>query len=736
MEKSIRSRWARYLTFFVVCLWTSTVQAAPPAADVDGNGKVNALDVQVVINGVLGIGTHLSQDINFDSRVNALDIQLVVNAVLGIDIDADGEGLADVAEGAVGTDPSKPDTDSDGLSDLQEVVSGSDPLVAENGAEIPVDIFHIGASTPTDGIVFEAVEHFRKRVMALGGPDISQQSGSRRDRTFFAGVIPQESNLSQYFSEPVVQNATIGWQPFQKDEGYFLGLDGSGAATRLYAGGLSPLGAVYAVSELELRLRVRDGRVVLVFPEWQDQLSPTPIASKPAIEKRGEYINVGYDIPEITPHQWTAERCEAYVDKLVLAKLNRFYFYIWTNVYSIYPDSENAQNPVSISVHQNIKRMIEHAHKRGLEVVYMYCPTFFPQDVWNAHPEFHAVIEYVDWGFPAACPSAPRSWALMDDLAKVEFEWFKAADAIQVWFYDPGGCWCDRYGATGCYQNQAGILAEQVRYFGELFQGFNPNARIEYNLWPIWLWEQLKGFPYRQSMDEKIKTAFGSLYSDVTAVGAIDNDTTRPLVERDLGFRTSVFVFGTNPETGYVFPTPHLRWLGDSLASVPSRGLNGAFTHRLEAWTRYLGTYISSRLMWDPSADSAAVLREFAEWQTADPTKGGLLAQVFAMLDHFTDKGATAGEAAQMRALGELALAGLPAACAADLEYWPATLHALDAIARSIGVTDPATLDSLAAEFQQALGESPTYSALVPGARVYFDRYRGFLAKGYQTEIF
>lgn len=53
--------------------------------DVDGNGVVNALDIQLVVNKVLGadIGDR-NADINGDSLVNALDVQLVVNAVLGL----------------------------------------------------------------------------------------------------------------------------------------------------------------------------------------------------------------------------------------------------------------------------------------------------------------------------------------------------------------------------------------------------------------------------------------------------------------------------------------------------------------------------------------------------------------------------------------------------------------------------------------------------------------------------
>ncbi len=42
--------------------------------------------------------------------------------------DADGDGLSDIEEAELGTDPLNPDSDADGLTDYQEVKFGSDPL--------------------------------------------------------------------------------------------------------------------------------------------------------------------------------------------------------------------------------------------------------------------------------------------------------------------------------------------------------------------------------------------------------------------------------------------------------------------------------------------------------------------------------------------------------------------------------------------------------------------------------
>jgi len=56
--------------------------------DINGDGQVNAVDVQLVTNAALGIdiGSLFNADINGDGVVNAVDVQLVINAALGIEI--------------------------------------------------------------------------------------------------------------------------------------------------------------------------------------------------------------------------------------------------------------------------------------------------------------------------------------------------------------------------------------------------------------------------------------------------------------------------------------------------------------------------------------------------------------------------------------------------------------------------------------------------------------------------
>ena len=58
--------------------------ACPAPEDINQDGPVDAVDVQLVINGALDIDIGgRDADVNGDGSVNAVDVQIVINAVLG-----------------------------------------------------------------------------------------------------------------------------------------------------------------------------------------------------------------------------------------------------------------------------------------------------------------------------------------------------------------------------------------------------------------------------------------------------------------------------------------------------------------------------------------------------------------------------------------------------------------------------------------------------------------------------
>jgi len=171
----------------------------PVAGDVTGDRLVQADDVQLTVNGALGVvpPDRAQPDIDFDGDVDASDVQLVVNAALGINIDPDGDGLATAAEDFILTDPLEPDTDGDGVSDGEEIVLGTNPLDGINPGEernVTVDgrrrtySLYIGSSAP--------VQSGSPLVVCLHG--IEQTTGDIRFVTGFDSLANQRGFVVAY----------------------------------------------------------------------------------------------------------------------------------------------------------------------------------------------------------------------------------------------------------------------------------------------------------------------------------------------------------------------------------------------------------------------------------------------------------------------------------------------------------------------------------------------------------
>lgn len=583
-------------------------------------------------------------------------------------------------------------------------------------------------ATPATGPTATAINQFQERVKALSG-----EASEAPALSIQVGRLDHDGNLASHFTAEKITALTRDLKPFQRDQALAIARVREGDREVILAGGLTDRGVAYAVSELETRLRLRpNGEVYLDFPEWSDGATED-LFDYPALEERGEYMNIGYNIPGITPHEWDAARWRAYIDRLALAKLNRFYFYLWIDTYSMNPASELSKNALNKTLHENIRAMIPYARSRGLEVVYMFCPTFFPRDIWNANPGIHAEISYVDHGFPAVCANAPGAWHLMLANARSEMEWFREADGIQLWFYDPGGCWCEK---NGCAADQPGTIARQFKTFGALFRELNPNAKLEYNFWPVWVWEDIKKLQYRDAINARIMADFPDTFNAITAVGGDHAEFSFPIREKALGFLTSSFLFGTNPESGYSFLIPSLRWTPELVRAAHTADLNGAFGHRLEAWTRFPATWFMGEFLWDPAIAPGEAVRRWAGWQCARADLGDRLAEIIELLERFTDEGPTAELGKAMDQTLQALWPELPPVAQAELDYFPAMIKGLRIIGESIAVEDPAHLAELSTTFTEAMKQSPTLAPLAAQGPELFTRYRELLKPGWKQAPF
>lgn len=112
--------------------------------------------------------------------------------------DADGDGLADVAEYVLGTDVTKPDTDGDGVTDRAEVLQGSDPLsglLAQTGVVAAL-------SLPGEALDICAVED--RVVVALGSSGVAILNT-------FAGLTPTLVALVETPGEAQRVACSGGW---------------------------------------------------------------------------------------------------------------------------------------------------------------------------------------------------------------------------------------------------------------------------------------------------------------------------------------------------------------------------------------------------------------------------------------------------------------------------------------------------------------------------------------------
>jgi hypothetical protein len=128
----------------------SSYVGGDPGADADGDGLSNAAEC--------AMGTNpLAADTDGDGLRDGAEVDAGTNPLVA---DTDGDGLSDGDEVAAGTSPLHPDTDGDGLPDGAEVAAGTNPLAADtdgdglpDGDEAAAGTNPLVADTDGDGLL-------------------------------------------------------------------------------------------------------------------------------------------------------------------------------------------------------------------------------------------------------------------------------------------------------------------------------------------------------------------------------------------------------------------------------------------------------------------------------------------------------------------------------------------------------------------------------------------------------
>jgi hypothetical protein len=347
----------------------------------------------------------------------------------------------------------------------------------------------------------------------------------------------------------------------------------------------------------------------------------------PEVERRAEYLNipVSYRAFSTAPEMFSRDEWRDYIDSLVLARKTHLYYYIWyTDLYYRFSPNSWADG-VSKQNHVYLREAIDYARSRGLKVIYMFAPTTVPSDVWNNAA--NADLRTQGWNpYPNDTrfnPSKTLACSYMEDIYSNEIEWFKKADGLHVWFYDPGGCFCTTCSLTNSEHRP---LVWQVEKMDLLGGTRNLTQTIEYNVWPHWAIENSpnwSGHYFVNNLKSYLKAGYGGAIADVVFANAAANQTNaRSYLNsaRTDGYRTMGFHFETNEESYYPFLTPFAtvgNEIYNQFAAMKSDQHTGSFLHRIES-TRSPQTQIMSGWEWDLTLDKYELLRNYAYGFTGD----------------------------------------------------------------------------------------------------------------------
>ena len=442
----------------------------------------------------------------------------------------------------------------------------------------------------------------------------------------------------------------------------------------------------------------------------------------PKAPGRGVYLNIASPVAGLTVHDWTETRWEAFLENIRTAGADTLYVYLWQDILSDFEGAPERKSE-NRALHARLRDVIRRAKRHGLRTVFLMAPTFVPRPIFDRHPELRATIEYVDHGFSCVCPSHPQTLPLLERYVAHEWEWFRDADALQLWFYDPGGCVCAK-----CTADLCAPLLRQVELAERVVRRHSPKAALEISFWPVWAWERILKRPFGEELLDRLKSHFGQRSREVTIVDSAEGDEAFLEEAKARGFRTQAFLFSANVETPFVFFHPLPSYFESMARRVREKGVDGAFVHLLNPGAKELNTLIGLKVLGErPGKATDTALRDACRIYLRDRRAADRFAKLLPRWEALLAAGKPAPAAIQsLLAEIETALSTAPAAIADTL------LSSLRAVHVLASPPDPLQQTRL----QTVLENSPTFRGFAPQAVAELPRLRQFVDDGWNKMHF
>lgn len=568
--------------------------------------------------------------------------------------------------------------------------------------------------------VVEAIQALQRRVQYLGG--------QWRDCVSSCGTVPADGVLVRLSRQPQVDAPSslqltghdlAGLARRRQTYAWTETLDNG---RRLLAGSsCHAVGEVHAVSELMRRLVIRDGHLVLDVAERGSLFQ----AYSPAIGERAVYLNIGHPLHPLTVNDWSHQHWQQYLDVLVAARFNSLHFHIWQDLLSDF-----AALPEHVErnrrLHDNLQWLVTVARQRGMRTVFYLTPTCGPRITWQQYPDLVGDIDYVKHGFLSLCPSREDSWPLIQQFVAHELAWFSEVDAVQIWFYDPGGCLCDR-----CREDLAAPLVRQVEQCSELVARHCRQAQLRVSMWPIWAWEHHLNVKFGNDLIDRLsalpahrrpETIFDSAQRADSFLGHA----------RERGFATQAFFFSANVESPFVFLNPHFQYYRETAQQVSRQQHDGAVIHSIEAGAKWLDTFIAGLTLWNPDADMRELSYAAARQATGDQASAEQLAVALVRWHDALLAGVAGDQFADIRGQVEQAVAMLYQARRPSLDWLTTSAAAIDIIARTAANEQPSA--EARQRLHDTLADSSTFHNFAAQGAASLPHLARYVRRGWSVE--